>query len=166
MTHDDSLRRHLDELLAGGHAHATFDKVVADLPKEARGRTAPGMPHSPWMLVEHMRIAQGDILEFSRNAEHKSPSWPQGYWPASAEPPSDKAWNDAVAHWRHDLKAMRELVRDPKTDLYARIPWGERSSRPQAGQTVLREAMLVADHNSYHVGQLITLRRVLGVWPQ
>ena len=155
--HDRSLREHLVYLLGGGGAHVDFDASVADLPAALRGKRAPGMPHSPWELLEHMRLAQWDILEFSRNAKHVSPDWPAGYWPSSPKPPNAAAWNKSVAAFRKDLATMRRLVENPKTDLHARIPHGD-------GQTILREALLVADHNAYHLGQLVLARRLLGAW--
>ena len=152
-----SLRQHLVEVLKGGHAHATFEDAVKDLPTKLRGAKPEKFPHSPWMLVEHIRIAQRDILEFSRNADHKSPKWPEGYWPKAAEPPSAKAWDESVEKVRSDVEAMQEFVSNPKTDLFAKIAWGE-------GQTILREALLVADHNAYHVAQIVDVRRLLGDW--
>jgi DinB superfamily len=154
---DQSLRQHLLELLRGGSAHLTFDQAVADLPASLRGVRAPGTPHTAWRLVEHLRIAQCDILEFSRNAKHVSPEFPVGYWPKDDAPPDAQAWDRSVTAFRGDLKAMRDLVADPATDLFARIPHGD-------GQTILREALLVADHNAYHIGQLVMLRRALGDW--
>jgi hypothetical protein len=154
-----SLRKHVLYLLNGGGAHASFDDVVSGIPAKLRGRTPAGMPHSPWMLLEHMRLAQWDILEFSRNAKHVSPDWPEGYWPKSEAPPSAAAWTGSIRKFRDDLKAMENLVKNPKTDLFARIPWGD-------GQTILREALLVADHNAYHLGQLVDVRRLLGAWPK
>jgi len=156
---DSSLRRHLVELLKGGSAHARFEEVVAGLPAALRGRKPAGLPHSPWMLLEHMRMAQHDILEFSRNRKHVSPAWPKGYWPEGAAPPSAAAWNTSIRKFRLDLKTMQNLVANPKTDLHARIPWGD-------GQTILREALLAADHNAYHLGQLVDLRRLLEAWPE
>jgi hypothetical protein len=152
-----SLREQLLELLKGGSAHATFDDIIKDLPPKLRGAKPENYPHSPWMLLEHLRIAQEDILDFSRNEKYKTLKWPEGYWPKDAAPPSDDAWTKSVQHFRSDLKAMQDLVADPKTDLFAKIPWGE-------GQTILREALLVADHNSHHLGQLIDVRRLLGAW--
>ncbi len=152
-----ALREHLVELLKGGHAHAKFEDAVKGLPAKLRGTKPENFPHSPWMLVEHIRLAQWDILEFSRNAKHKSPKWPEGYWPKTAEPPSADAWDKSVQQVHADLKAMEDLVEDPKTDLFAKIPGGD-------GQTILREALLVADHNAYHVAQLIDVRRLLGAW--
>jgi len=157
MNTDQSLRKHLLELLDGGHAHAAFNDVVADFPTGKRGAIPEGVPHSGWMLLEHLRIAQHDILEFSRNPKYKAPKWPDDYWPASAEPASDAAWEKSVEDFRSDLSAMKKLVSDPKTDLFAGIPWGD-------GQTILREAMLIADHNSHHLAQLIDVRRLLGIW--
>ena len=154
---DHSLRQHLLELLAGGSAHSNFDDVVKDFPVELRGRKPVGLPHSPWMLLEHLRLAQWDILEFSRNAKHVSPAWPAGYWPPTEAPPNDTAWNQSIKEFRRDLKAMQNLIADPKTDLFDRIPWGD-------GQTLLREALLVADHNAYHLAQLVDARRLLGAW--
>jgi len=115
------------------------------------------MPHSLWELLEHLRIAQWDILEFSRNAKHLSPDWPAGYWPGSAEPPSSKAWEKSLKLFARDLALMKKLVANRKTDLFARIPHG-------TGQTILREALLVADHNAYHLGQAVYVRRLLGAW--
>jgi len=154
---DASLRQHLLSLLRGGNAHADFETAIEDLPAGLRGKRPKGAEHSAWELLEHLRIAQWDILEFSRNPAHKSPDWPKGYWPATAEPPDDKAWEKSVRAFRRDLKAMCELVEDESTDLYAKIPHGE-------GQTILREALLVADHNAYHLGQLVLVRRLLEAW--
>lgn len=154
-----ALREQLVDLMGGGHAHASFDQAVEGLPAALQGKRPEGAPHSAWELLEHMRIAQWDILEFSRNAKHVSPQWPEGYWPKAAAPPNGKAWDESVRKFRADLKAMEELVMDPGTDLFAPIGHGE-------GQTVLREALLVADHNAYHVGELVFLRRVLGAWKE
>jgi hypothetical protein len=156
---DQSIREHILSLLNGGNAHTTFDDAIAGLPANARGKKVRGIPYTAWMLLEHLRIAQWDILEFSRNPHHQSPEWPKGYWPPEAAPPSDGAWNKSLKSFRADLKAMGQLVSDPKTDLYAHIPWGQ-------GQTILREALLVADHNAYHIGELVVLRRLLGAWPK
>ena len=156
-SHDKSLREHVLYLLNGGGAHARFDDIVKDVPEDLRGDKPNGFPHSAWMLVEHLRLAQWDILEFSRNAKHTSPDWPKGYWPRTQAPPNAAAWNRSIQQFRKDLKAMQDLVANPKTDLYARIPWGD-------GQTVLREALLLADHNAYHLGQLVDVRRLLGAW--
>jgi hypothetical protein len=152
-----SLREHILALLTGGHAHATFEDAIKDLPPKFRGTKPENFPHSPWMLLEHLRIAQHDILEFSRNEKHESPKWPEGYWPTNPEPPSTDAWTKSVNQFKSDIKAMQELVKNPKTDLFAKIPWGD-------GQTILREALLVADHNAYHIAQLVDVRRLLSAW--
>lgn len=156
-TDDGSLRDHLIYLLNGGGAHAGFDAAVKGLPAELRGQAPKGLPYSPWQLLEHLRLAQWDIVEFSRSGDHVSPEWPGGYWPLTPAPESEAAWGRSVAGFRQDLQAMQALVTDPATDLYARIPWGD-------GQTILREALLVADHNAYHLGELIVVRRLLGAW--
>ena len=152
-----ALREHVLALLRSGNAHLDFEKAVAGLPPRLRGAKAPGVPHTPWRLVEHLRLAQWDILEFSRNARHVSREFPKGYWPAGDTPPDATAWDRSLDAFRADLRAMQELVADPATDLFARIPHGD-------GQTVLREALLVADHNAYHLGQLVVVRRALGAW--
>ncbi len=155
MKSDDSLRRHLVEALDNSHAHLRFDDVIGRWPLKLRGRKARGAPHTAWQLLEHMRIAQWDILDFCRNPNYVSLEFPEGYWPVSATPPSQSAWTRSVRQLRADLQAMKELVANPATDLHARIPHGE-------GQTILREALLAADHNAYHLGQLYLLRRLLG----
>ncbi|HEX8984474.1 MAG TPA: DinB family protein [Bryobacteraceae bacterium] len=151
------LREHVAYVLGGGGAHAGFDQAVDNMPEPLRGVRPEGAAHSAWELIEHMRIAQWDILEFSRNPAHASPEWPGGYWPKSAAPPDGAAWDRSVARFRADLAALRDLAEDPAVDLFARIPHGD-------GQTVLREALLAADHNAYHIGELVFLRRVLGAW--
>jgi len=159
MVADQSLRKHLVDLLAGGAAHVDFEAAIADLPVDLRGARPESLPHSPWRLLEHMRIAQWDILEFSRDPHHVSPKWPEGYWPKGDAPPDLTAWDRSVEAFRAGLQAMKELVTNPDTDLLAPIPHGQ-------GQTILREALLVADHNAYHLGQLIIVRRLLGSWPK
>jgi hypothetical protein len=154
---DRQWRVHLVTLLGGGSAHAGTEAAIKGIPAKLRGRAPRGLPYSPWQLLEHMRIAQWDILEFSRSPDHVSPKWPEGYWPASKAPGSEAAWRRSVRQFRDDLEAMKALVADSRTDLLARIPWGD-------GQTILREALLVADHNAYHLGQLIVVRRLLGAW--
>jgi hypothetical protein len=154
---DQSVREHVLYLLKGGGAHLNFDQAISDLPEDLRGAKIKGVSHTPWRLLEHLRICQWDILEFSRNPKHVSPDFPDGCWPESDEPPDGESWDKSVNAFRADLQAMIDLVADPNTDLYARIPHGD-------GQTVLREALLVADHNAYHLGQLVFLRRCLGAW--
>jgi len=156
---DQVLRQHLLYLLKDGGAHAKFEDVIKNFPENQRGKKVENFPHTAWMLLEHMRIAQWDILEFSRNRDHASPKWPEGYWPEAEAPSSAAAWTKSLQGFRKDLKAMEDLVANPKTDLYAPIPWAD-------GQTVLREAMLVADHNAYHLGQLVMLSRQLGSWEE
>lgn len=155
-----AVRRHVLELLKGKNAHIDFDSAISRIPVAHRGRKLPGSPHTLWQLLEHIRIAQWDILEFSRNPEHVSPKWPDGYWPSSeaaiesAAPPSEAAWRKSVAAVRAGLVAMQDLVANPKSDLLTPLAHGD-------GQTLLREALLVADHNAYHLGQLVLLRKML-----
>jgi len=154
MNTDQGLREHVLQLLRGGHAHLQFEEVVAKFPEQLRGRKIRNLPYTAWQLLEHMRIAQWDILEFSRDSTHVSPEWPKGYWPTTAEPPNRAAWGKSVKSFREDLESMIHLVQDPSTDLFAPIAHG-------SGQTILREAMLVADHNAYHLGQLVVVKRLL-----
>lgn len=154
MNQDSSLREHLLYLLAGGGAHINFDDAVIDFPAALFNAKADGVPYTPWQLLEHMRIAQWDIVEFCRDAAHVSPPWPAGYWPADDREADRAAWDGSATAVRADLGRMAALVEDPATDLHAPIPHG-------TGQTVLREALLVADHNAYHLGALVTLRRLL-----
>lgn len=157
--HSKQLREQLLELLDGGGAHTRFDGAVKDMPQQFRGVKPKELPHSAWMLIEHLRIAQEDIFDFCRNAKYKAPNWPDDYWPKSEAPPTAVAWNKSIQQFRKSLRAMQDLVVNSKTDLYARIPWGD-------GQTILREALLVADHNAYHIAQIIDLRRLLGRWKE
>jgi hypothetical protein len=157
MKNDASLREHLLNLLSGGNAHATFDQAAKNLPIALRGKKPDGAEHSPWQILEHLRIAQWDILEFSRNPNHKSPEFPAGYWPATETPPDEKAWDRSIQAFRDDLRAMCDLVADESIDLFAPIPHGD-------GQTILKEALLTADHNAYHLGELVLVRRLLGAW--
>jgi len=157
MARSDALRKNVLELLKGKSAHVDFDAAVSKFPLKRVGEKPEGLPYSAWQLLEHMRIAQWDILEFSRNPKHVSPPWPEGYWPRSESPSKKESWDKSVRGFRADLKAMMKLVADPASDLLAPIPHGE-------GQTLLREALLVADHNSYHLGELVMLRRLLGAW--
>ena len=159
MANERPLREHVLYTLRGGGAHVDFETAIKGLPSELRGKRPRGAPHSPWEILEHMRIAQWDILEFSRDAKHVSPDWPAGCWPENPGPPNAGAWEKSLKLFEQDLTAMNKLVANPKTDLFARIPHG-------TGQTILREALLVADHNAYHVGQVILVRRVLGAWKQ
>jgi hypothetical protein len=154
MDTDGALREHLLYLLGGGGAHVDFETAVKDFPIEIVNRKAEHVPYTPWQVLEHMRIAQWDILEFSRNGAHVSPPWPEGYWPAGDKVADEAAWKSSVEAFRADLEAMKRLVEDPSTDLFAPLEHGD-------GQTLLREALLVADHNAYHLGVLVTLKRLL-----
>ena len=156
MTSDTSVREHLSKLLGWEEAHAGFESAVADIPVEFRGRKPSGL-HSPWELLEHIRRTQADILDFCRNPNYVELQWPADYWPPSPAPPSPEAWAASIRAYRKDLKALQELATDPHVDLGARIPHG-------SGQTNLREVVLVADHTSYHVGQLVLVRQLLGIW--
>jgi len=155
---DQALREHLVFLLKGGGAHVHFADAVEGFPEAKRGAFIAGLPHTGWQLLEHARIAQWDILEFSRNPKHVSPGFPEGYWPKTPVPADDAAWVKSLEAFQKDLQEMINLVKNPKTDLCAKIPHGD-------GQTILREALLLADHNAYHLGQLVDLRRALGEWP-
>ncbi len=150
----DALREHVLNLLAGKGAHVSFVETVADFPAELRGKRAGTAPHTAWQLLEHLRIAQRDILDFCRNPKHESPKWPEGYWPPTETAPDVKAWDGSVRQFNEDAKEMSKLIADKKADLFAAIPSGK-------GQTLLREALLVADHNAYHLGQLMFLRKML-----
>jgi hypothetical protein len=154
MSQDQALREHLLHLLKGGGAHVDFESVVADFPAGKAHTKLDRLPYTAWQVLEHMRIGQWDILEFSRNAAHVSPKWPEGYWPAKDVQPDEGAWAASVEQFRADLEEMKALVADAGTDLLARIPHGD-------GQTILREALLVADHNAYHLGVLVTMKRLL-----
>jgi hypothetical protein len=156
---DSALREQLVYLLKGGGAHVHFMDALEGFPAQKHGTFAQGLPHTGWQLLEHARIAQWDILEFSRNPKHVSPDFPGGYWPKTPVPPDEKAWGESVKAFERDLREMTKLVENPKTDLFAKIPHGD-------GQTILREALVLADHNSYHLGQLVDLRRALGAWPE
>ena len=151
------LRQELDRLLSGQGAHADFDAAVADFPVKLRGVIPAGAAHSAWQVLEHLRIAQWDMLEFSRDAKHVSPEWPDGYWPKNPTPESADGWDKSIRAFHHDLAEMRKLVTDPNSDLFTPFAHGD-------GQTLLREALQTADHNAYHVGELILLRRLLGSW--
>jgi DinB superfamily len=152
-------RDYLRRALSWHEAHVDWKKAVEGVPAKDQGRRPPGADHSPWELLEHMRLATWDILEFCRDAKHASPDWPAGYWPNKPAPPNPQAWGKSVKSLERHLEAIGKLVADPKMDLLAPIPGG-------SGQTILREALLIADHNSYHLGQLVLVRRMLGCWPE
>jgi uncharacterized damage-inducible protein DinB len=157
MTPEQELGGYLARLLDWEEAHVGFDAAVKDLPEARRGTQPPGLPYSPWQLVEHIRLAQRDILEFCQGPEYRKLRWPDDYWPESPEPPSSEAWAASLAEVRRDREALQALANDPSLDLLAKIPHG-------TGQTYLRELLLVADHTAYHLGQLIAVRRLLGTW--
>jgi len=157
MKNDHALRQHLLSLLKGGGAHVDFETAIKNLPARLRGKRPKGAAHSSWEVLEHMRLGQWDILQFTRDASHVSPKWPAGYWPRTPAPPNAKAWSKSVNSFRADMKAMADLVANPATDLFAKIPHGD-------GQTVLREALVLADHNAYHLGELLVVQRLLGAW--
>jgi uncharacterized damage-inducible protein DinB len=157
MTLDALVRDHLAHLLSWEDAHVGYDRAVADIPPDLRGRRPATLPHSLWDLAEHLRIAQHDILDFCRNPDYRELAWPGDYWPASPAPADDDAWDASLRRYRQDRRELQQLAADPAIDLAARIPHG-------TGQTYLRELLLVADHAAYHVGQLVLVRRALGIW--
>ncbi len=154
---DDQLRPFLAKILDWQQSHARFDSAVADLKPELRGERPTGSPHSVWDLVEHIRLAQRDILDFCRDEHYEEKDWPADYWPSSPAPPSSSAWDESITSYHEDLDALKALVLDPDFDLFATVPWG-------SGQTNIREVVLVADHTAYHVGQIVLVRRLLGAW--
>jgi uncharacterized damage-inducible protein DinB len=156
---DKVVRDYLRRFLNWREAHADLKSAFKDVPFEDQGKRPPKSPHSPWQILEHMRLAQNDILEFCTNPQYKARNWPDDYWPKKSAPPDKSAWGKSVKAFEKDLKDLQDLVSDPKTDLETPVPHG-------SGQTVFREALLVADHNAYHVGQLVLVRRLLGCWPE
>ena len=154
---DASLRTHLANLLSWHDAHVDFETAVGDLSEELRGRVPRGAPYSIWQLVEHLRIAQNDILDFCVNPHYEEKRWPDDYWPDDPTPADDRAWTASLDSYRHDLARVQRLATDTSVDLFAAIPRG-------SGQTYLREILLVADHAAYHVGQIVIVRRMLGAW--
>jgi DinB superfamily len=156
---DKALRRQLAEVLTWGDAHADWKKALADLPVEKRGVRPEGLPHSPWELLEHARITQWDILDFCTNPEYEAREWPAGYWPKTPAPPDESAWEKSIRAFELDTQAAAKLIENPGTNLFAKIPHG-------TGQTILREAVLLADHGAYHLGQLVLVRRLLGAWKE
>jgi uncharacterized damage-inducible protein DinB len=157
MDSDQPFRRHLAKVLDWEDAHATFDASVRGIEPRFRGVAPDGMPHSPWQLLEHLRVTQRDILDFCRSPKYEEKKWPEDYWPTSPAPATDAAWDESIREYRKDRDALKEIALDPEIDLLARVPNG-------SGQTYLRELLLVADHSSYHVGQLVLVRRALGIW--
>ena len=159
MTIDQSLREHLERLLIGRQAHVQVEEVLRGVPFDLQAARPEGAEHTPWEVLEHLRIAQWDILEFSRDARHVSPGFPEGYWPETATPPDERAWAKSCERFRTDLLEMVDLVTDPDQDLVTPFHHG-------SGQTLLREALLIADHNSYHLGEMVLLSRMLGCWEE
>ena len=157
---DVQLRERLVYLLEGRGAHVSFDEATRDFPPDRAGERPDGCPHSPWELLEHMRLAQRDILDFCLDEAYEAPDWPADYWPETSAPPSEAAWHESRTQFGEDRQALLRLVEDASVDLFARVPAGEEQ------QTFLREALLVADHNAYHLGQLVLVRRLLGLWPK
>ncbi len=155
---DTSLRDNLIQLLRGGNAHIDVLSALKDFPPKLFGAKPQNVPHSAWELLEHMRIALRDLWEFSTNDAYVEKKWPDDYWPKTAEPPSKEAWQNSVRALKEDLEAFEDLIKNPDSNLYAQIPWGKKD------QTLLREFLLAADHNSYHTGELVFLRRILGAW--
>lgn len=158
MKADGDGRAELTAALAGKGAHVDFESTIRNFPAEFRGVKHDGAPHTAWQLLEHIRIAQADILDFCINPDYRERKWPEEFWPDGSAPPDEAAWDKSIAGYRKDVKAMQDLVSDPARNLYSRIPHGD-------GQTLFREALLVIDHNSYHLGQLVLLRELLGIWP-
>jgi hypothetical protein len=155
-TEDRALRDHLLELLRGGSAHADLATVLDDFPNELAGTKAKNVPYTPWQLLEHMRVAVNDLLLFSTDPKYVAPNWPDDYWPAK-EAPEPGGWESSVKALKADLAALEGIVGDPKSNLFAKIPWGD-------GQTLLREVLLASDHTSYHLGEMVLMRRELGAW--
>ena len=154
---DAAVRDHLRRLLDWEDAHVNFDTAVAGIPVKLRGTKPKGSPYSPWQLIEHLRVTQYDILDFCRNPRYKELDWPDDYWPSTASPSSASAWEKSLRQFRHDRKALQQLAMDTTLDLGSRIPHG-------SGQTYLRELILAADHAAYHIGELVLVRRLLGIW--
>lgn len=157
MKKPDPLRAQLVKLLSSGEAHVDFDAAVKGVPPKLRGRCPKGLPYSLWQLLEHIRLAQWDILDFCRNPKYRHMKWPDDYWPKKPSPPNSRAWAKSVAAFRADRRAFERLISNPRRKLTAKIPHG-------TGQTYLREALLEADHAAYHIGEMIAVRRLLGIW--
>ncbi|PSQ77116.1 MAG: DinB family protein [Bacteroidetes bacterium QH_7_62_13] len=158
MSTPPSLREHVVNLLTVRQAHGTFEDAVAQMRVDRVGDRPDGMPYSVWELVEHLRRAQRDILEYCRDPNYEAREWPDSYWPDTAGPPTPEAWNEAVSGVQDDHDALCAMVRDERLDLYDTVPSSDE-------HTYLREMLLVADHNAYHIGQIVTVRRQLGLWP-
>jgi uncharacterized damage-inducible protein DinB len=159
MNPGDLLRKQMSKFLDWEDSHVGFDKAVAGIPRELRGKRPAGTAHSLWELVEHIRLAQRDILDFCRSDAYVEPRWPADYWPPSPEPSSPDAWDESIDGVREDRAVLQALAADPSVDLFALVPHGA------GAQTYLRELLVVVDHGAYHIGQLVTTRQLLGVWP-
>ena len=155
--HNAALRAQLRRILSWQEAHVGYEKSVEGLAPKLRGKRVEGFPHSPWEIIEHLRITQHDILDFCINPKYEELQWPDDYWPKSAEPPTATAWDESISAYHTDRSALEALAVDESIDLFAKIPHG-------TGQTYLRELLLVADHSAYHLGQLVAVRRQLGAW--
>lgn len=158
MVGESELRGRIVELLRGGHAHMPFDEAVADFPMEQINTVIPQGTYTPWHILEHLRLTQWDILDFTRNPQYQEPRWPDDYWPAREATATPEQWQQTIDQFRADLTTLIQMAQNPDVDLEARIPWGD-------GQTPLREFLLVADHNAYHIGEFAILRQVMGTWP-
>jgi hypothetical protein len=154
---DTLLREQLLHLLNGGNAHMTLEEAVADYPVESMNTRFPNGDYSPWSLLEHIRLSQWDILDFMRNPEYQEREWPREYWPSPSTQASEADWKETLASFQRDMQAIQDIAMDPQIDLHARIPWG-------TGQTILRELLLVADHNAYHIGEFAIMRQAMGTW--
>ena len=159
MPSDELIRNHLVWLLQGGDAHMTFMETISGFPLDRRGELFPNGSYSAWALLEHLRITQWDILDFITNSDYKNLQWPKEYWPAQDKQATTEDWHTTIAKFEKDMKALVSIVEDPTTDLYSPIAHG-------SGQTILREVLLVADHNAYHIGELAIMRQVMGTWPK
>ncbi len=159
MNQEEILRDQLAQMLDWGSAHMTLEQAVADFPAEYMNVRPPNVPYTPWQLLEHIRIAQWDILDFCRNSNYQEMEWPKEYWPARDEKADQARWDETLRQFRSDREELKRLATDPSVDLYARIPHGQ-------GQTILREILLVADHNAYHIGEFAVLRQIMGSWPK
>lgn len=159
MDKEGIVREQLLDLLRGGNAHMDFDQAVDQFPPPYFNSQPPNSDYTPWRLLEHMRIAQWDILEFIRNPNHVSPAWPEGYWPPQGEKADRKKWERTIRTFRVDLQTMKGIVENPNTSLLAPLAHAE-------GYTMLREVLVLADHNSYHIGEFAILRQIMGTWPK
>ncbi len=160
MTTTDPLREQLVRLLDWEEAHVSFEKAVAGIPPPQRGARAAGFEHSPWQLLEHLRLAQKDLHEFCINGHYTHTlTWPDDYWPKDPAPPDENAWEQSIADYSRDREKFKDLIRDRSVDLFALVPTGKQQ------QTYLRSILLAVDHAAYHVGQLGAVRRALGIWP-